>query len=204
MLAGPGLEILAVLVLEGEVHHPGIPGDAGVDPGAVRAEIQLRARELSWQRRVDGVVHERHRLGTRGALLAVVGCIIRQEHERELPRLAYQVPDGRRIRRARHLHQDFVRSHGLDDRLGDARAIDALLHDRPDDVHLAGCRGDRVALGIDGVVLDLETALQVQAQLRLGRLPQSGVDIAQHGELGAGHEIDVEGERANDEDQDRD
>lgn len=116
--------------------------------------------------------------------------------------MAHKRPDGIWICCARHLHQDFVGPDGLDDRLGDAGAVDPLLHDRPDDFHVGGGRLALTGRG-NGPIQDLEATLQVQTELRLGRLPKAGVDVAQDDKPGARHEIDPYRDHAEDQDEER-
>jgi hypothetical protein len=70
---------------------------------------------------------------------------------------------------ARQLNQDAVLALELDDRLGDAQAVDAVLDDAPRRLHLLR-RGRRAARQVGGEQ-DLQSALQVEALLELQVAP---------------------------------
>ena len=130
-----------------------------------------------------------------------------QRDEGQRPGRADEIPDGLGVGCTRHLHQDLIRALGLNDRLERAGAVDAVLDDALDRRHgarirvadgLGGGVGYRLRLVGDGVA-----ALEVEPQIRLERLREPAVDVAQHHELGAG-DVDVDGERAKDQDQEGD
>ena len=123
-----------------------------------------------------------------------------ERDEVEAAGLADEPADGLGVGDARQLDDDAVGALGRDDGLGDAGRVDPALDDVLDDRHVAG--GRLLALDGDRLVLDAETARQVEAELRLDR-PPGAVGTVGVGQLEARPEVDRQGEDADDEDEDR-
>ena len=170
-------EELGALFLELEGHHP-----AGCLVRGDRGRRQLGPAEQG-----------RKLLLVDRVALVLLGRAERDELEQA--RLAHEAADRVRIGNAGQLDDDPVAALDGDHRLRDTRRVDPVLDDRPDDFEVLG--PGRLALDRERLVLDAQSALQVEPDLRL----EDAIGLPRHGQ--ARNEIDDEGEDPDDENQDR-
>ena len=133
--------------------------------GPERRRLELVAREQDAERRHDGgVAADRGRRQVEGLALGDLGRG-RDRDEVEAAGLADERADRGGVGDARQLDDDPVRPARDDDRLGDAGRVHPVLDDLADDLDVG--EGRRLAPGRIDPVLDLQAALEVEAELRL-------------------------------------
>ena len=121
-----------------------------------------------------------------------------QGHEVELAGLPDQAPDVVDVGDARQLDHDAVAALDDDDRLRHAGRVHATLDDVLDDAHRLGRRVHAI-LG-QRLVLDAETALEVEPELRLDRAPRA-IGRGQVRQFEVWEEVDQKGEHADQDDE---
>ena len=125
--------------------------------------------------------------------------IRRQRHEVEPAGRPDELLDRLGVLDARQLDDDAVGTDGVDKRLGDTGRVHAALDDVADRVHRVGV-GDAVA-HLLGLVLDPESALQVEPELPLETARIHGAGRGSDDRHAHGDEIEEEGEHAEDDDE---
>ncbi len=125
----------------------------------------------------------------------------RERDERQLAGRPDEPLDLLAIGRTRELDDDPVGPVDRHDRLGHAGGVHAPLDDVADRRHR--CRVGRLAVDREGLVLDPETALEVEPELGLDDARPGGL-VAEDRQFQAGPEVDRERKQADDDDEDGD
>ena len=166
-----------------------------IDAGRHAAGVDLLAAEERRQRRVDGLPGTGHGPAARGRPRPVdVG---RQRHEVQPPGGPDELTDLLLLGGARQVDDDAIGAHRLDDRLGHAGRVDAVLDDRADRLHRL--LGRRRSILADGLVLALQATLEIESEARLGELRNApeGAREGRHEDDGEREQTDGHDEKGN-------